>query len=156
MSAASWKQKLAKFWGLSGPDKWMLIHAAVWLALARLLLLVMPFRRLAGWLSDENASARGLPDPELLERIGYAVRAAANNVPWRSDCFPQSIAAWIVLKHYGFTSTIHLGVEHVGEVELSGHAWLTCGDTVVTGGAEFDRYAETLRLGALSNHLRYR
>jgi hypothetical protein len=141
------KRKLAKFWALSGPDKWMLVHATVWLALARILVLATPFRKLAGWLSSENSAAIGDPDSELLLRIGYAVRAAANNVPWRSDCFPQSIAGLMLLRHHGCGSTIHLGVERVSSNELAGHAWLTCGDIVVIGGEDVDRYAETLRLG---------
>ena len=34
------------------------------------------------------------------------------------------------------------GVEKVGKDELAGHAWLTCGETVVTGGEDLDRYTE--------------
>jgi hypothetical protein len=125
----------------------MLLHATLWLAMARAMLLAMPFKKLAAALSGEQDAGRGAPDPELLRRIGYAVGAAAANVPWRSDCFPQSIAGWMLLKHYGYGSTIHLGVERVGDSDLAGHAWLTCGDVVVTGGEDLDRYVETHRLG---------
>jgi hypothetical protein len=148
MRIRQWMQKLAKFRALSGADKWMLLHATVWLALARLMLITMPFRRLAAKLSGEEIAATEGPDPEFLERIGYAVRTAAANVPWRSDCFPQSIAGWMLLKHHGYNGTIHLGVERSGNDELAGHAWLTCAETMVTGGAELDRYAEIHRLGA--------
>jgi hypothetical protein len=148
MSTGQWQQKLAKFRALSSANKWMLLHATVWLAMARFMLLVMPFRKLSARLSGEQGIATGDPDSELLKSVAYAVQAAANNVPWRSDCFPQSIAGWMLLKHHGYGSTIHLGVERSGNDELAGHAWLTCGDTVVTGGAELDRYAETHRLGA--------
>ena len=126
----------------------MLLHATVWLALARLMLITIPFRRLAAKLSCEDSAATEGPDLELLERIGYAVRVAAANVPWRSDCFPQSIAGWMLLKHHGHNGAIHLGVERSGTDDLAGHAWLTCAEIVVTGGAELDRYAEIHRLGA--------
>ena len=125
----------------------MLLHAMLWLAMARITLLVMPFRKLAAVLSRGQYAAASAPDPELLERIGYAVGAAAGNVPWRSDCFPQSIAGWMLLKHHGHSSTIHLGVKRVGDDGLEGHAWLTCGDVVVTGGEGLDRFVETHRLG---------
>jgi hypothetical protein len=125
----------------------MLLHATLWLAMARITLFVMPFRKLAASLSRGQNAAGSTPDPELLERIGYAVGAAAGNVPWRSDCFPQSIAGWMLLKHHGYNSTIHLGVKRVGDGALEGHAWLTCGDVVVTGGEGLDRYVETHRLG---------
>lgn len=141
-------QKLTKFRTLSGADKWMLLHATVWLALARLMLITMPFRRLAAKLSGGDSAATEGPDPEFLERIGSAVHTAAANVPWRSDCFPQTIAGWMLLKHHGYNGTIHLGVERSGTHELAGHAWLTCAETVVTGGVELDRYVEIHRLGA--------
>ena len=86
--------------------------------------------------------------PEIIQvgiKAGTAVRAAANNVPWRSDCFPKAIAARTLLKQAGFASTIHIGVEKSGEGKLAGHAWLTCGDTVVTGGEDIDRYTEMHR-----------
>jgi hypothetical protein len=54
----------------------------------------------------------------------------------------------MLLKRFGYASTIHFGVERAGEDVLNGHAWLTCGETVVTGGAELDRYVEMHRLGA--------
>ena len=75
-----------------------------------------------------------------------AHHAAAGNVPWRSDCFPQTIAARMILRHHGYASTIHLGIERQGESDLIGHAWVTCGDTVVTGGEDLDRYTEMLCL----------
>ena len=53
----------------------------------------------------------------------------------------------MLLKRFGYASTIHFGVDRVGEDGLEGHAWLTCGETVVTGGAELDRYAEMHRFG---------
>ena len=77
--------KLQRFFALSGPDKWMLLHASVWLALARLMLLFLPFNKLAAKLPGEQGTTTVGVNTELFERIGDAVRAAAGNVPWRSD-----------------------------------------------------------------------
>ena len=144
MSIARLQHKLRRFGELSLADKWLLLRAAAWLAIARLRLAVTPFQQLIEGLSEEQGSLE--PDPDLLQRVGFAVSAAAANVPWRSDCFPQTIAARSILKRYGYTSTVHLGVDRVGANDLLGHAWLTCGDTVVTGGADLDRYTEVHRL----------
>ena len=133
---------------LDGADRWLLLRATSWLLIARIMLVAMSFERLSARLSATGSSTQIEPDSDLLERVGFAVSAAANNVPWRSDCFPQTIAARMLLKRYGYASTIHFGVERVGEDTLNGHAWLTCGETVVTGAAEVDRYAEIHRLGA--------
>jgi hypothetical protein len=142
MSIARCKNKLERFVRLDGADKWLLLRATTWLAIARIMLVAMPFKRLSARLSAESNSAETEPHPELLNRIGFSVRVAANHVPWRSDCFPQTIAARMLLKRHGHASTIHLGVERIDEHELAGHAWLTCGDTVVIGGGELDRYTE--------------
>jgi len=139
------KGLLRRFLQLDAADKRLLLGAAGWLAVARVWLLVLPFRELAGRLGTGAASVEA--DPEWLERIARAVGAAAAHVPWRSDCFPQSIAAYQLLKRRGYASTIHLGVERAGEGELRGHAWVTCGQVTVTGGREVERYAEIHRFG---------
>jgi hypothetical protein len=140
--------KWRRFMQLDGADRWLLLRAIGWLATARIMLVAMSFERLSARLSVTSDSSGIEPDPDLLQRIGFAISAAANNVPWRSDCFPQTIAARILLKRYGYASTIHFGVERAGEDVLNGHAWLTCGETVVTGGTDLDRYVEIHRLGA--------
>ncbi len=137
--------KLAKFVQLNAADKWLFCRAVGWLAVARLRLATMPFARLAEKLSANYTLGDHDAEPELLGRIGIAVRRAANNVPWRSDCFPQTIAAQEILARYGYASTIHLGVEKPEEDTIAGHAWLTCGETVVTGGEVLDRYSEVHR-----------
>ena len=140
--------KWRRFMQLGGADRWLLLRATGWLLIARIMLVALSFERLSARLSAINQSSQIEPDADLLQRISFAVSAAANNVPWRSDCFPQTIAARMLLKRFGYASTIHFGVERAGEDDLSGHAWLTCGESVVTGGAELDRYVEMHRLGA--------
>ena len=139
-------RKLRRFGALNLADQWLLLRAAAHLALARIQLARTPFDRLAARLSEAAGQDTSIPDPELVSRVQYAVSSAAGNVPWRSDCFPQAIAAFKLLQRQGYSSSIHLGVEKPGD-ELLGHAWLTCGDTVVTGGEEVDRYVEIHRLG---------
>jgi len=142
------RDKLRRFTQLSGADRWLLLRAAAWLAVARIMLVAMPFRRLAEKLSSSQKSASLEADPAVLSSVSWAVAAAANNVPWRSDCFPQTIAARKLLRKHGYESTIHIGVERVGENDLAGHAWLTCGEVVVTGGSDLDRYTELHTLTA--------
>jgi hypothetical protein len=148
MSSGLIVRKIRRFADLDGGDKRLLLRAVFWLGIARVKLLMMPFQRLAERLSVPAADAALVPEEQLLQRIGFAVAAAANNVPWRSDCFPQAIAARMLLKGYGCRSTIHLGVERTGEAGLAGHAWLTCGETVITGGHELDKYTEVHSISA--------
>ena len=147
MSAARFKEKLVRFGELDPADKWLFLRAVSWLAVARLMLIVMPFQRLAARLSAEAGASDAQPDQDFLNRVSFAVAAAANNVPWRSDCLPQAIAARILLKRQGYASIIHLGVEKSSPDAVVGHAWLSCGETVVTGGEQAGRYVEIHRLG---------
>ena len=142
MSNPRRENKLVRFARLDGGDKWLLIRASAWLGVARLRLTLTSFQKLSERLSHDAPGIRADPDPEFLRRVGVAVGAAANNVPWRADCFPQAIAACLLLKRKGLASKIHLGVEKSGEGGIAGHAWLTCGDVVVTGGEDLDRYTE--------------
>ena len=146
MSPRQWKRKLQRFVRLGPEDRRLLLRAVFWIGMGRLWLAAFPFQRLASRLSAD-AGSEGV-DPELVRRIGEAVSTAGAHVPWRSDCFPRSIAAHQLLKRHGYASTIHLGVEKAGDGELLGHAWVTCGGIVVTGGEQLERYAEIHRLGA--------
>ena len=136
------KDKLQRFGALDGADKWLLLRAAGWLAVARLMLVAMPFRHLAAKLSGAHSATQPDPDPAVLSSVGRAVAVAANHVPWRADCFPQTIAARFLLTRLGYASTIHFGVERVDQDDIAGHAWLTCGEIVVLGGEDLDRYTE--------------
>ena len=105
----------------------------------------MPFQRLAARVATDGESSGA--DPDLLRRVGFAVGVAGANVPWRSDCFPQAIAASRLLKRLGHSSAIHFGVDKAGPDDLVAHAWLTCGGIVVTGEGDLDRYVEIHRFG---------
>ena len=144
MGIGQWTGKLRRFRALSLPDKWLFLRAVYWLAVARIWLARVSFPQLAARLSAGEGVEN--TDPELLRRVTYAVTAAGGNVPWRSDCFPQAIAANKLLQGYGYQSTIHLGVDKAGKTQLLAHAWLTCGETVVTGGEDLDRYTEMLTM----------
>lgn len=108
----------------------------------------MPFRRLAEHIGTDAAPGHAPVDRDYLDRVSYAVNAAANNVPWRSDCFPRAIAAHKLLSKRGYATTIHLGVEKNSDSGIAAHAWLTCADVVVTGGEDVDRYTEMMTISA--------
>ena len=77
----------------------------------------------------DAASAAG-----LIERVSAAIGRAHHRVPWRADCVVQALAARRWLRRHGVPSSISIGVKDVGKNRFDAHAWLTCGDRVVTGG----------------------
>ena len=140
------RSALSKYWGLKRQDRRLVRRAVLALAFARIKLWRYSFQQLSEQLESGHSGAADVADPAFLGRLSYAIGAAAGHVPWRSDCFPQCIAARALLNKEGLSSTIHLGVERVGEADLEGHAWLTCGEFVVAGGGtNLDRFTEVHR-----------
>ncbi len=57
---------------------------------------------------------------------------------WRSVCLDKAVAGTILLKRRGIPSTFHLGLAKKEKFEA--HAWITCGDVIVTGGKTHEQF----------------
>jgi hypothetical protein len=103
-----------------------------WLAAARVVVRVVPFRVLSRRLP--SSSAGRVPAPGELRRIGWALNAVGSRVPWRCRCLERAIAGKLFLRVRGHPSTIHLGVSRPEPGEcIEAHAWLRCGGVPVVG-----------------------
>jgi Transglutaminase-like superfamily len=114
-------------------------EALAYLALARLAVVLLPFRLIAprlGVRRAETPPAAGLPPAS--RGVAWAVAAAARRTPWRSECLEQAIAAKAMLRRRGIQSTLYLGV---ARDPVAAHAWLRVGELNVTGGQDVARYA---------------
>ncbi len=134
---------LGKFRQLSWADRLLLLEATVWLALVRLALLTVPFRRIAprlGTLQHESATAVPSPTVQSASRIGWAVRAMARRTPWESACLAQAISAKAMLRRRHIHSTLYLGVAKNKTQPMQAHAWLRCGAAILTGAAGHEQY----------------
>lgn len=130
----------AKWRRRSGIERLLLLEAFALLGMARLLVLTVPFRWLARSLGKHMQESGAGTNPDDLRQarlIGEAVRSAANNTPWESLCLPQAVAAQWMLKRRCIAATLYLGVTKVnaGPGQLAAHAWLRCGDSIITGSA---------------------
>lgn len=133
----------------SAPAKWrrrtraerlLLLEAIAMLGAARLLILTIPFRWLAVSLGKTMTESGPHQEPCALRQacmIGQAIRSAAGNTPWESVCLPQAVAGQWMLKRRGIGATLYLGVTKADDrpENLAAHAWLRCGDQIVTGAA---------------------
>src|SRR6516165_3614330 len=139
-------RKLKTFLAMRGPDRLLVCEAAATLALARLIVLTVPFRILARWLS--RAPETNSCDQLLLVRVRRAVTTAARNVPWNAVCLPQAIAAKAMLARRGFGSSLHLGARpDAAQGTVVAHAWLVAGGTVVVGAAGISQVTPLARFG---------
>lgn len=138
------RRKWLSWRSYSWSGRWLIVEATVWLGLARFYIRWFPFRWLGPWLRRSEPASHST---ELAARIGRAVLTAARHVPWQAACLPQALAAKLMLGLRGHGSTVHLGARFEESGDLAAHAWLTCGDKVVTGNADLPGYTPLIRFG---------
>jgi hypothetical protein len=129
-------------------------EAALFLALARLAVIALPFRLLVTWMrrSPDNSPANKTEhqaggDPSLLLAVREAVEIAARNVPFNAVCLPQAMAAKAMLARRGCGSACHFGAHSGKDGKFIAHAWLMVGDKVVVGGAGIAQVTPLARFG---------
>ena len=74
-----------------------------------------------------------------LVHLSWAIAVAARHVPWRADCLIQAMAANRCLSRHGIRPEFFVGVDKEAGGALFSHAWLTCGDQLLTGPG-FERF----------------
>ena len=146
-------RKLKSLSSLGGARRALLVEAAVYLAVARLTLVLFPFRKVAARLGEVCQPAvagerirqvAGAPgEDETARTVGWAVRFMADRVPFRAVCLQQGVAAKMMLRRRGIRSALHFGVAS-SETGMNAHAWLDTAGAKVTGypiGNEFTELA---------------
>ena len=117
-------------------DRWLVVETTLGLALARIVILVLPFRRI-GWMVS-RPTRRPEPPPatraETIRRIRWAITACANRVPWRALCFEQALAAQFFLRRRGVPVVLYFGAALDDPDRLAAHAWVRDGEVDVIGG----------------------
>ncbi|MEN6313945.1 MAG: lasso peptide biosynthesis B2 protein [Clostridiaceae bacterium] len=145
----SWWKSLrdapAKWRRRNRTERILLVEAFLLLGMARLGVMILPFRWLAKSLGHHmKQTDTQLPpaDLPLAHMVGAAVRSAANYTPWKSVCLPQAVAAQWMLKRRNIPGTVYLGVmkDETKPEKLAAHAWLRCGHIILTGAKGHHQY----------------
>jgi len=123
--------------------KLLLLEATLALAIGRLMLFFLPFRRIATWMGvtmgESPPAVLPMQQAAALE-IGWAVRTMANRLPWRNVCFPQALAALWMLKWRRIPATVYFGVMRDENRTLSAHAWVRSGQQLLTGANGHEQF----------------
>jgi hypothetical protein len=146
---------ISKFLALRPADRSLILAAFGWLALFRAMILVFPFKKilgLTGLAPGESPGGSGVPgrnpsSDAQSRRVGWALRTASAHSPWKSACLVQALAGMRMLRRRGIPSTLYLGLARNASMRnssdgIAAHAWLRCGDIIVTGGAGRERFTE--------------
>lgn len=130
---------LIKFIKLPWRKKCFIIEAFFLMGLARMAILIFPFRYIASIIGNQMAeSSYEVNDKSHLaaHEIGYIVQRLSSWTPWESKCLVKALAAQIMLKNRHIPTTLYLGIAKDGTEKLLAHAWLRCGEIIVTGNKE--------------------
>ena len=128
---------------LPGTQKWLLAEALAALAMARLAMAFLPFRRIAAWLGTPGAESPATVTAEersKAEAVGWAVGIMGRRVPWDGRCLAQALAATGMLRRRGLDGTVSFGVCAGEPAGFDAHAWLRIGSSIVTGGPGRQRF----------------
>lgn len=137
-----WRWRLSRLRRLDRRRRALLLEAVVWLGMARLLLLVVPFpriaRRLGRFLPPEEGRHQAFPvspppeQADLAGAVGWAVSRAARHMPFQAVCLPQAMAAKVMLGRRGVPSVLSFGLTKTLK-GVESHAWLAAAGVEVTG-----------------------
>ena len=134
-----------KFFLLNGLQKKLFIEAYFTLGFYRAAILTRSFKSLVAGLNQNETSE----EVELINEkkqlallIGKAVTTAANHTPWQSACLVQALTAQRMLRKRNIAGKFYLGVtmNSAENDPLAAHAWLICGDEILTGEAGYETY----------------
>ncbi len=140
-----------RVWRLPLRDILLGLEALFLLAIARLLLVALPFAkamRLLGLKVDavgpqgptEKRSAATADGDVTLQRIRIALRRASRLAPFRAVCLQQAVAASLMLRRRRRISEIHFGVAREQDGGMSAHAWTCSSGQVITGMGGMTRH----------------
>jgi Transglutaminase-like superfamily len=119
----------------------LLVEALPALALASVLIAILPFR----WIAKLAAGGGGRAHPPASltegQLIGSAVGAWAALVPWRAVCFQQGLAALLMLRRRGLAATLFYGAAHSRDSAVVAHVWVQSVSVDVIGCETAEDYA---------------
>jgi len=128
------------------------LFAEAWicLAVARLLLIFLPFKKLAPLLgktvTPDSTNDYTSVKPAFLQQISIAISRGCHYAFWRTKCFEQALAAKMMLKRRGIISLLLFGVyKNPDTLKLNAHAWVICNGMIITGGKNLEIFTVVSR-----------
>ncbi|MDR3598906.1 MAG: lasso peptide biosynthesis B2 protein [Desulfosporosinus sp.] len=127
-------------------SKTLHLEASICLFLAKLLVVSLPFKKLApklGIHGKESIDNLSDEDYRTVKQLSKAITAVSRNVPWSSKCLDCAFAAKLMLRRRKISNTLYLGVAKDEQGKMIAHAWVRTGEFYITGGEGSKKYAET-------------
>ena len=140
----SLKSEIKKALRFSISDLILFLRAFLWLGVMRAAIQFVAFQKIARWLGAKEgnaAPAPSSPQTQIGQRVGWAVETAARRTPWQSACLAQALTGAVLLRGKKIPVLVYLGVaKGLNGEDFSAHAWLRCGEDILTGKAGHERF----------------
>jgi hypothetical protein len=138
------KSLLRVFFEKPFSEKFLLLQVFVLLSLFRLLIIFMPFKKMAPLLGKHNQTASGnrLPSEwEWVQTVARFIRQMSKLLPWKSECLVQAATGKLLLRRKKIASTVYFGVKKSDDSKkILAHAWLKVGPEIILGGENAHQY----------------
>ena len=116
-------------------EAWFLLH------FAKLVILFIPFKKIASQIGRlQVESTHDLHSMEEPIKIEHAVRRASRYTIHKSKCYDQALTAKALLGQIGLPATLYFGLAKERDNQLSAHAWVRCGNKIITGKAGMEQF----------------
>jgi len=110
-------------------------EALFYSAYCRFVIFFIPLKKFAskmGTYMNESPLESDDKYPEAFE-IKKAIGRVHHRVPWRCMCYEQAFIGKLMLNRRKTPTTIYFGVCKDENLKIKAHAWLRCGDKIITG-----------------------
>ena len=140
------KRKWLSFWNLPLFIKAWFLPVWLLLGMSKVLILTFEFRRIAPFFGRSAGVTSWLPlitnnQASRALSIGRLIKLSARYTPWDSNCFPQAIAARLLLGLYRIPYALYFGLmRETSTQKIKAHAWVSAGKVNVTGGNSFRQF----------------
>ena len=124
-------------------EAWMFLH------LSKAFILFFPFKKIAakiGVSQVETNKESSMDNQHVL--VGISLQRAVKYALHNSKCYDQALAAKFMLNRRHLSSTIYFGLNKE-EGQLSAHAWVRCGDSIVIGKIGVEKYTPVAWFGTV-------
>ena len=131
-------------------EYFLVFEAWIFLSLAKLMILFISFKKIA--------SKIGMPQIETdfenkmgntAAQVQIAVARGTKYVFFASKCYDQALATTFMLRRRQIPSTIYFGLNKK-ESQLSAHAWVRCGQLIVSGKQGYENFTPIAWFGTQS------
>lgn len=123
-------------------EAWILLHAM------KLAILILPFKRIAGRIGKVHAETSLEPVlSDGMRNVEQAIRRASRYTFHESKCYDQALTGKLMLQRRGLPSTLYFGLAKDTTNLLKAHAWVRCGNRIITGRAGAEGYTVIVCFG---------